>query len=340
MGEFIRFEIGWKTFWQILVFLAFLLILYLARQVMGVLLISIVVSLGLDPIISFLEKKKINRLLGTIAVFLVGLLLLSTAVYFIIPIFILEVGGFLGDFNRVVSEVFGFGLPQSLIQDFSLSLDKALGILTAASVSIGGAISAVFTRIILVLATVVISFYLSVQKGGTEKLLRVILPDVYEKPVLTIFNRFKKKIRHWFAAQLGLSLVVGVVVSVGLWLLGVRYAIVLGVIAAILELVPVIGPVVAGAIASLVAFSASLSLGLYVLGFSFLVQQLENHVLIPVLMGKTMNVHPVIVIISLLTGAQVAGLVGVILAVPIAVAAQEIFNYLAERKDHKPALGI
>jgi predicted PurR-regulated permease PerM len=168
----------------------------------------------------------------------------------------------------------------------------------------------------------------------------VLLPDVYEKPVLTIFNNFKTKIRRWFAAQLGLSLVVGVVMSLGLWLLGVRYALVLGIIAAILELVPLIGPVVAGAVALLIALTDSFTLGLYVIGLTFIVQQLENHVLIPVLMGKTLNVHPVIVIVSILAGAQIAGFVGILLAVPIAVAAQEIFYYLAEKKNHRSALGI
>lgn len=340
MGEKISFEVSWKTFWQVFVFLILLVILYLARQAVGVLLVAVAVSLGLDPLVSFLEKKKINRLLGTIAIFLIGLLLLSSAIYFIVPILIFEAGGFLEDFNKAISDLFGFGLPQQIIKDFGLSLDKALGILTAAQVSIRGAISTVFSKLILVLATVIISFYLTVEKNGTEKLLRVILPDVYERPVLTIFNRFKVKIRRWFAAQLGLSLVVGIVMTVGLWLLGVRYAIVLGFIAAILELVPVIGPVIAGAAAVLVAVSQSFSLGLYVLGFSFLVQQLENHVLIPVLMGKTMKVHPVIVIISLLAGAQAAGFVGVILAVPVAVMAQEVFTYLSERKDRRPALGI
>lgn len=325
-------------FWQVFAFIVVLLVLYLARQAFGVLLVAIVLSLGLDPVVSFLEKRKINRLLGTIIVFLTGLLILSTALYFIIPILALEAGRFLEDVNRVVADIIGFGLPQKVIQDFSLSFDKALGFLTAAQSSITGAIGAVMNRVILVLATVVLAFYLSVQKDGPDRLLRVILPDAYERPILTIFDNFKTKIRRWFAAQLGLSLVVGVVVSVGLWLLGVRYALILGIIAAILELVPLIGPVIAGAVAFLVAIADSFTLGLYVIGLTFIVQQLENHILIPVLMGRTMNVHPVIVIVSILAGAQIAGFVGIVLAVPIAVAAQEIFYYLAEKKDHKPSL--
>ncbi|OGG40234.1 hypothetical protein A2116_02280, partial [Candidatus Jorgensenbacteria bacterium GWA1_49_17] len=335
-----RFEVSWKIFWQIFAFVTVILVLYLARQAFGVLLVAIVISLGLEPLISFLEKRGINRLLGTIFVFLAGLLALTAVLYLFVPILAVEVGRFLGDVNQVITDLVGFGLPQKVIHDFALSFDKALGFLSAAQTSITVAIGAIFNRIILVLATVVLSFYLSVQKEGTDRLLMVILPDTYEKPVLTIFNNFKLKIRRWFAAQLGLSLVVGVIMSLGLWLLGVRYAFTLGIIAAILELVPLIGPIIAGAIAFLIAITNSFTLGLYVIGLTFIVQQLENHVLIPILMGKTMNVHPVIVIVSILAGAQIAGFVGILLAVPLAVAAQETFYYLAEKKDSRPALGI
>ncbi|MEK7479312.1 MAG: AI-2E family transporter, partial [Patescibacteria group bacterium] len=170
-------------------------------------------------------------------------------------------------------------------------------------------------------------------KRGTEHLLRVLLPDFYEEPALRVFERFKKKIRRWLGAQLVLSVVVGFVVGLGLWLLGVRYPLALGILAGIFEIVPIIGPILAGLFAVIVAFSESGALPLYVLGFFIVVQQLENHVLIPLVMGRTMKVHPVIVTISLLAGGQVAGFIGIFLSVPIAVLAQEIFNYMAEAKE-------
>src|SRR3989344_7531624 len=145
------FEIGWKTFWQVFVFLTILLILYLAREAIGMLLIAIVVSLGIDPVISFFEKRKINRLLGTIAVFLIALMMVSVAVYFIAPIVIAEAGAFLEDFNKIFSNLFGLGLPEKLIESFSLTLNKAIGFLTSANISIGGAISTVLSKIILFL---------------------------------------------------------------------------------------------------------------------------------------------------------------------------------------------
>jgi predicted PurR-regulated permease PerM len=153
--------------------------------------------------------------------------------------------------------------------------------------------------------------------------------------VLTVFARFKVKIRKWFGAQMALSLIVGAVVMLGMLLLKVRYPFILALTAAVLEVVPIIGPVIAGSMAFLVAVSDSLSLGVYVVLFFVAVQQIENHLLVPIIMGKTMKVHPVIVIISLLAGGEAAGFVGIVLAVPIAVMAQEIYNYLEERKNER-----
>jgi len=336
----IQIEISSNFFWQVLIFLGVVLVFYLARQALGVLFAAIVISLGLDPAVSFFEKRGVNRILGTIFVFLAGLLVVATSIYFFVPIFVTEVGAFLTQFNEIFSNIFGFGVPEKAIESISENLSRILSFITSTNISITGAISTVVSNVVLVLATVIITFYLSIEKNGTERLLRVVLPNVYEGSVLKVFNQFKNKMRLWLVAQLGLSLMVGTVVTLGLWLLGVKYAITLGIIAAIMELVPVIGPILSGAAAFLIAISQSLTLGIYVIIFFFIVQQLENHILIPLLMKKTMRIHPVMVIVALIAGAQIAGLVGIILAVPIALLVQEIFNSLAERKEHRARTGL
>ncbi len=334
------FEIGRQTIWRVFIFAGLVFLLYFAREALGVLAIAIVISLGLEPFVNFLERRKIPRLLGVITIFLLGLIIFAAVIYFVVPIIILEIGGFLEHFSRSFSNIFGIGLPRTLIQDFSLSLSKVLAFLTASNISVTGTIGTVFSKTVLVFSTIIISFYLTVEKGGTGRFLRVILPDIYEKSVLSVFENFKTKIRKWFMAQLGLSLVIGLVVGVGLWLLGVKYFLILALMAAVFEIVPIIGPVLAGAVAFLVAFSDSFTLGFYVVLFFAIVQQLENHILIPIIIGKTMKIHPVVVLVSLLVGGKVAGFVGIVLAVPIAVMAQEIFGYLAEKKEQRSPLGI
>lgn len=334
------FSISWVTLWRIFFFAFIIVILYLAREAVGVLLVSIVVSLGLEPFVGFLEERRVPRILGTILVFFLFLLLLSAVLYFVAPVIAAEVGNFFSQFNRILSTVFGFSLSEATVEVFRGTLEQALSFLRTSNISIGGAVSSALNNVVLVIATILVTFYLMVEKDGVERFLRSILPNAYERSILTIFTRFKIKIRRWVLAQVALSVIVGVLTGLGVWLLGVRYPAVIGALAAIFEIVPVIGPVLVGIIAFLLALSESVLLGVYVLIFFTIVQQLESHLLTPIIVGRTMKIHPVIVIISLLGGAHVAGLIGVLLAVPIAVMAQEIIEYLSENKSHRPQLEI
>ncbi|PIP29930.1 hypothetical protein COU12_01805 [Candidatus Jorgensenbacteria bacterium CG10_big_fil_rev_8_21_14_0_10_54_38] len=330
-SESSRFELGWQTIWRIVLTFLILYVLYLARAPVGVFLISVVISLGLDPLVSFLQRARFPRFLATIFIFILGILALTAVFYVAVPVVVREMGGFLGHMNQALSSV-GFSISETALSGFSGDLNRALGFLSSADFSLSGAIGGVFGRAVLIISTLIISFYLTLEERGTERLLKVLLPDAYERAMLAIFDRFKVKIRRWFTAQLGLSLIMGVLVGVGMWALGVPYALVLGIVAALFELVPLVGPVITGLIAFIVALSDSFSLGLYAVIFFVLLQQVENHFLFPYVMGKSMQVHPVIVIFSLLAGAQVAGFVGIVLSVPIAVMSQEVFNYLAEQK--------
>jgi predicted PurR-regulated permease PerM len=327
-----RFEITWSSLWRIAVFVGLVALLFLARDVIGMFIIAIVLALGLDPFVSLLERHRVPRLLGTSLVFVAGILVLGAVVYLVLPIVISELGSFIAHFSESLRGLFDIGIPERVIENVSGNLEQAFAFLSSSDFSVTGAIGSAFERLLFIIATIVISFYLTVEEKGTERFLKVILPDAYERAFLSIFTRFKEKIRNWFSAQLGLSLAVGIIVALGLWLLGVRYYLAIGLLAAVFEIVPIIGPIVTGAIGFLVAVGSSWTLGLYALIFFFLVQQLENHVLTPVVMGRAVKVHPVMVVMALLVGGTVAGFPGILLSVPIAVAAQEVFNYLAEEK--------
>lgn len=336
--ELNRFEITWSSLWRVAIFAGVALLFILAREVIGLFIVAIVIALGLDPFVSALERHKVPRLLGTSIAFLLGIFVLGAAVYLVIPIVISELGSFVAHFNVSLRELFNVGLPESVIANVSGNLEQAFSFLSSSNFSVTGAIGSAFERLLFIIATIVISFYLTVEEKGTEQFLKVILPDVYERSVLSIFSRFKEKIRNWFTAQLGLSLAVGAIVTLGLWLLGVRYYLAIGLLAAVFEIVPIIGPIITGAVGFLVAIGDSWTLGLYTLILFFLVQQLENHILTPIVMGKAVKVHPVMVVMALLVGGSVAGLLGVLLSVPIAVMAQEVFNFLAERKHDRQRL--
>lgn len=336
----LKIEISWQTLWRIFFFAIIAYFVFLARQMFGVLFLAMVIALGIDPLVSLLERKKINRLLSTLLIFIIAILLLGTLVYVIAPVVGLELESFLQHFSKTISTLFGISLSDAFLKDLNSTINQTLGFLSVANISVSGAIGTIFHRVLFTISGIIITFYLTVAKDGTERLLRVVLPDAYERSILRVFGSFKGKIRHWLGAQLVLSLVMGVIVWFGLWLLGVQYPLVLGILAGVFELVPVVGPILTGVLAFLVAIPDSVSLGLYAVLFFFIVQQLENHILVPLVMGKAVDVHPVIVIIALLAGGEVAGLTGLILAVPVAVLAQEFLNYLADQKSNRPTLNL
>lgn len=330
-----KIEISWATLWRIFFFFAAIALVYFAWGSFTVLLVGVVISLGIDPFVSFIaERLKLGRVFAAIIVVLSLILIFVGAIYLVTPVIFDELSGFLTHFTQSISSILRLELPGIGLKD--LGLNQVLNFLAGASASVPMAITRILGNILLLFSSVIITLYLSIEKDGAEKMIRLILPDAYERPVMAIFTAFKIKMRRWLATQFIFSLFMGVTVGLGMWLMGVRYALILGILAAIFGVVPIIGPVVTGAVAFLIAMTDSTILAIYALIFFFVVQQFENHVLTPLVMGKSMQVHPVIVVISLLAGGQIAGFVGIVLGVPLAVLVQEIFNYLAERKERHP----
>ncbi len=136
------------------------------------------------------------------------------------------------------------------------------------------------------------------------------------------------KVSAWLGGQLLLAAIIGSTAALGLWLLGVPYFYVLALVAAVGEMIPVIGPLIAAIPAILVAFTVSPAVALGVAIFFVIQQQVENHVLVPKIMERQVGVSAVIVIVSLLLGGSLLGIAGAILAVPTAAILQVLFEEL------------
>ena len=178
----------------------------------------------------------------------------------------------------------------------------------------------------------VLSFYLTVSRSGVEKFLKAILPLTYEEYIVDFYLRVRKNLGLWLQGQLILMFVVGLAVWLGLWILGVKYSFVLGILAGLLEIVPVAGPIFSGIVGFLIASSQSWTLGFYAAILFLVIQQLENHLLVPLVMRKTVGISPVVIVVAILAGFEIAGIIGIILAVPVAVIFQELITDWEKRK--------
>ena len=330
-----KFDVSWSTIWKALILLGIIVVLYFAKTTIGILLIGISLSLGIEPVISFIsEKIKVSRFFAILLVFLLFVTLGVIFLYLIVPVFISEFYSFLTNFNDTLFKISKINQIFSQININFLKENISNFFINNYS-STSHTFFIFIKSIVFVFSSIIISLYLSLEKDGMRKMIEAIIPPFYEKTILTIFNNFEKKMKKWLFAQIILSSFIGIAVFVGAFLIGVKYPLILGITAGILEVVPIIGPIISGFFAFVVALSQSLDLAFYILIFFVILQQTENHLLVPLLIGKTMKVHPVIVLFSLLAGSEIGGIIGIILAVPMAILIQEIFFYLAEIKKIK-----
>lgn len=330
----LELTLSWATLWRIFLVAALIVALYLAREVLVVLFLAIIISSAFDGPVSFLERKGLPRILSTLIVFLVVLGGISLVLYTVIPLSFFEFKSFIDNLSKVDLPVFGsLKLDASyLIQKLSRNLGDIIDALFSGEVSVFAVIAKIFGNIIAVITTVVLSFYLTVSRGGVEKFLAAVLPITYEDYAVGLYLRVRNKLGLWFQGQMILMFIVGAAVFLGLWLLGVKYSLVLAIMAGLLEIVPVVGPLFSGIVAFLIALSQSWLLALYAVALFFVIQQLENHLLVPLVMRKAVGISPVVVVVAILAGSAIAGVIGIILAVPMAVVFQEIIDDWERKK--------
>jgi predicted PurR-regulated permease PerM len=203
------------------------------------------------------------------------------------------------------------------------------------------AVTQIFGGIFSFIIIVVFSFYFAVLETGVEDFLRIIVPRSHQEYVLGLWIRSQKKIGLWMQGQLLLACIMGVLAFLGLTVLGVPHALVLAVIAACFEIIPVFGPTLSAVPAVAIAFgSGGVTLGIAVILLYVIAQQFENHLIYPLVVTRVVGVPPLLVILALLVGAQFAGFLGIILSVPIAATIQEFVRDIEHdrlRADKKSA---
>lgn len=304
--------------------------LYLLRDLVLIVLTSVVIASAVEPAVARLNKFRVPRVPAVLIVYLAAIGIFAG----LLPLFLFPVISDLSSLSTNLPEILG-NIPNFLNTNTplgslggSLSLDQILdaiqnnlvsiprGFVQTASLIFGG-----FFSFVLI---IVISFYLAVQERGIENVLRILTPVKAESYVVDLWRRAQRKIGFWMQGQILLGLVIGVLVFLGLTIFQIPYALVLALLAAVFELIPYFGPVLAAVPAVILAFSQSLGLGFLILGFYIIIQQFENHLIYPLVVTKMVGVPPLLVILALLIGAKLAGFLGIILAVPAATVLMEL----------------
>ncbi|MFA7169646.1 MAG: AI-2E family transporter [Candidatus Paceibacterota bacterium] len=317
-----------------------LLFLYYIKDVIFIVFIAVLLALTMEPMVDRLQKKnRIPRVFGAGLLFASTLVVVILLVYAIAPTLAREIGQMAAnlpkyiekiDFGYIIDNGHNIGLQTSDIQDILLNLSVALK--NAASYLLSGTLGflgGIFSAVLIV----VISFYLVLEDDGIEKFVRAALPVEMQTQCMRIVKKIEKKLGQWFVGQVTLGIIVGALSFIGLLVIGVPYALVLALIAGVLELIPYIGPLLSAIPAILVAATVSPSIAALTFILYFFIQEFENYVIVPKVMEKSVGLHPVIIIIAATIGGQLAGVAGMILAVPIATIASIIFEDIKNAKN-------
>jgi predicted PurR-regulated permease PerM len=293
--------------------------LFSIKEIVLLFLISVIISSAIDPLADYLQKKRIPRAISVILVYIVVLGIFGTIIALLVPPltqqfaqiaqsdYVAAINNRVGDLRTTLTDL-GVGQQiQDNIKNIAGSISSGLFKTTQGVVT--GAVS--------IITVLVVSFYLTIEENGLKNFVKHLAPFKHQAYANALINKIQKKMGAWVLGQVILSLIIFSLTYLGLTILNVKFALVLALIAGVLELIPYLGPFLAGIPAVFFAFLQNPPLAIAVLVLYIIIQELENHVIVPVVMSKSVGLNPVLVILGILIGGSLGGIVGAVIAVPL-----------------------
>lgn len=311
-----KIEISHKTIIFAVLFLLSLGLLFILRDLILELFVALLLMTIFGPMVFTLSKHRVPRVVSVLLIYVLIIGILVGTVSLLVPSVVNETSSFVSNFPNYLSNI---GVNQSI------SSEIVKGFANNASMAPGAIFQFTFSivnNIVAILAVLMFAFYMLVSRDKLEDQLGTSFGEEKKKELGGLIDTLEKKLGGWARGELILMLVVGVATYIGLRIIGIPYALPLAILGGILEIVPLLGPIVAAVPSVLIGFGISPLTGLGVVAMAFLIQQLENYVLVPKVMEKSAGVSPLVTLIALAVGARLAGVVGAIISVPVVITLQ------------------
>ena len=283
---------------------------------------AMLLAVALRPVVDLMSHEHIPRPVTALVAYVAVVALLGGMAYLLVPVIRSEVVLIQQNaptlFNEAVSHLKATPLGRFLPSTSSLSstLSQHLDTLISTVVSTVTKIGEVAVDFFIVL---VMGFFFITDTGLTERLLNDWVPPSYRHRARVIAGRMRHRLTRWMWAQTAVAVYFMVTYSAGLTIIGVPFALTIGVVAGVLELVPYVGGTIGLVLALLSALTVRPILLLWVIIMHVVVVEVESHIMAPTLYGRATGLHPGLVLLALLIGAKLLGIVGVLFAVPATV---------------------
>jgi predicted PurR-regulated permease PerM len=321
-------------------------VILISRGVLSWILIAVFFALALDPLVSWIERRTgLPRGIAIgIAYLLVVLAVVAVGATFV-PKLVSEVNGLVNALPDYVDDLTkGRGRLGFLETKYHIvekvreqvengGASRLLG-LSGAAVAVT---KSILNLILAIVSSVFLTFFLLLEGRGWIERIYSLVPEDAQPRWRRVGQDIAATVGGYVTGNLLISLIAGIAHAVVLLVMGVPYAVALALVVAILDLVPLAGATVAGVVVVTVSFLHSIPAGIVLTVFVIVYQQFENHVLQPVIYGRTVQLSPLIVLISILIGAELAGILGALAAIPVAGTIQVLVRDMLAARRRRPA---
>jgi predicted PurR-regulated permease PerM len=320
-----------------------LLLVYLAWNVLTWIIVAMFLAVALNPAVEALERRGLGRPLAATLVFALALLVLTGIGFLVIPPLVTQVSDFVDAVPDFVDDLTAGRGPFGWLQDEYQIVDRireaierqgAAGVLGLSEPFLD-VVRSVVTAVVGVITIIFLTYFMLLEGPRTIDGLLRLVPERARPRYQRVGREIYRSISGYVSGNLLISLIAGTLATIVLFAVGSEFAIALGLLVAVLDLIPLAGATLAAIIVSTVVFIETDWLRcVIVIVFFIAYQQFENHVLQPLVYGRTVQLSPLAVLCAVLVGAQLAGILGALLAIPVAgsllAIAREILEYRQE----------
>ncbi len=300
------------------------------KHVFTVLFTAVLLAAAVAPAARLMARRGVPRGVTILVIYLLVLLVLAGVVALVVPLVVDEIDalrqslpGYADDIQRLVARI-----APDQAQNFSTSTitNRLSGELGTVASTLTSLIFDLVSFSITVILVLVIAFFLAVEEDFVALAIRRFVPPQERPRVARVMGRIGTRLGQWARAQLLLALFFGVAFGVGLRVFNVHYAVTLGVVGGVLEIIPYVGGFITVALAVLIALTQHPLLVVWVIAWYAVVVEVEGHVIAPKLMDRVLGIHPLVVVVALFLGGEALGILGALLAVPIAIVVQALLD--------------
>jgi len=304
----------------VVAYLLFILMVTL-KDVLLIFFTSLILAIAMDQVISRFEGPKLSRTLAAALIYLCVLLAAVAILIITIPPLFDEVRNFLVEYP-VYSDALELESEieiQAVATEFSPWVRNLSESLTGSPAAVFNTLLKTFNNFAHFIAIFFVAFFMTIQPNGVRSFFEPFVPKQHQKTVSRFWDKMQERIGGWLWGKTICSLIVGATTTVGLFVLGVPYALILGVLAAFMNFIPFAGPIIAAIPAIALGFSSSVILGVVVALYYFVVNNIfETFILEPFFMRKAVEISPAFLILAIIAGGYLGGVLGIILAIPTA----------------------